>query len=216
MYVSIYIRSYCYAGPPALTMNITKNTESSLIVVQWDEVDDPLPTTYIVTWASESERDPHNIQFETLEEQSSYTITGLTLDTVYTITVTAYNKCGTGPQYSTSVSLTTDATSSSTSTITVITNTMATTSTGSSSTSTAITKSSTITITSSIPVMNPSTTTNPITTSSVTDLKTSNTNPNAVITSTYTTTDIMSAISTTHPNDKSTADENSKILYKHQ
>ena len=98
----------CIVEPPALTVNITKKTESSSVVVQWDEVDDSLHTIYIVTWTSE--RDLNNVQVETLEEQSSYTITGLTLDTVYTITVTANNKCGTGPEYSTSVSLTTDAT----------------------------------------------------------------------------------------------------------
>ena len=89
-------------------MNITKNTESSSIVVQWDEVDDSLLTIYTVTW--ESERDLNNVQVKSVEEQSSYTITGLTLDTVYTITVTAINRCGAGPEYSTSVSLTTDAT----------------------------------------------------------------------------------------------------------
>ena len=44
------------------------------------------------------------IHVHTLIEQSPYTITGLTLDTVYTITVTASNRCGTGPEYSTSVS----------------------------------------------------------------------------------------------------------------
>ena len=86
-----------------------RKTESSSIVVQWDEVGDSLPTTYTVTWTNEND---HNIQSKTLEEQSSYTITGLTLDTVYTITVTASNKCGTGPEYSTSVLLTTDTTSS--------------------------------------------------------------------------------------------------------
>ena len=90
-------------------MNITKNTESPSIVVQWNEVDDSLPTTYTVTWTSES--DLNNVQVNTLIEQSSCKITGLTLDTVYTITVTAANRCGTGPEYSTSVSLTIDASS---------------------------------------------------------------------------------------------------------
>ena len=135
-------------------MNIAENTESSSIIVQWDEVDDSLPTTYIVTWSNERDHIEHPA---TIEEQSSYTITGLTLDTVYTITVTATNICGTGPEYSTSVSLTTDVTSSSTSTITAVTNTMVITPAASLSTSTAITKSSAIAIT----------TTNPITTSIV-------------------------------------------------
>ena len=80
-----------------------KSTKSSSIVVQWDEVDDFLPTTYSVTWTSKID---HIVQVKTLIEQSSYTITGLTLDTVYTITVTTTNKCGGGPENSTSVSLT--------------------------------------------------------------------------------------------------------------
>ena len=81
-----------------------KNTENSSIVVQWDEVDDSLPTTYTVTWTSERDHILHHVA---LIEESSYTITGLTLDTVYTITVTAHNKCDQGPEYKTSVSLTT-------------------------------------------------------------------------------------------------------------
>ena len=85
-------------------MNVTKNIESLSILVQWDEVDDPLTTRYIVTWTSERDDMLHHM---TLTEQLSYTITGLTLDTAYTITVTAANKCGQGPEYRTSVSLTT-------------------------------------------------------------------------------------------------------------
>ena len=107
----------CSTGPPALTVNIMKNTESSSVVVQWDEVDDSLPTTYTVTWISESD---YNIQVKTLEEQSSYTITGLHLDTVYTITVTATNRCGSGPEYSTTITLHTDTTSSIPDTTTTI------------------------------------------------------------------------------------------------
>ena len=59
-----------------------KNIESSSTVLQWDDVDDSLVTTYVVTWTSER---GHIIQSKTLEEQSSYTIT----DT---------NRCGTGPE----------------------------------------------------------------------------------------------------------------------
>ena len=73
------------------------------VVVQWDKVDDSLLTNYTVIWTSDG---TNSIQSHTLTEQSSYTITELTLDTVYTITVTASNKCGQGPEYSTSVSLT--------------------------------------------------------------------------------------------------------------
>ena len=188
-----------------------KNTESSSVVVQWDEVDDSLPTTYTVTWTSE--RDLNNVKVKTVEEQSSYTITGLTLDTVYTISVTARNICGQVPEYSTSISLTTDTTFSSTSTITAITTTVIITSAASTSTSTVITKTSTITITVSIAVKAPSTTTtNPITASGITDLKTSSINPSAVITNTNTPTDNMSPVSTMNLIDTTTDDENSKIL----
>ena len=201
----------CFAGPSALTVNITKNTTNLSIVVKWDKVDDPLPTTYTVTWTSESDHIAHPA---TLMERSSYTITGVTLDTVYTITVIAANRCGSGPEYSTSVLLTTNTTSNNTFIITAITNTIAITSAASSSTSTAITKSSTITITASIALMDPSTTTtNPVTTSSITETTDpDSTNPSEVITSTSTPTDIMSPVSTTNLVDKSTADENSKVL----
>ena len=81
-------------------MNVVKKILSSSIVVWWGAVDDSLPTNYTVTWTTGTTP----IELHTLTEQSSYTITGLTLDTVYTITVTAANKCGTGQEYRTSVS----------------------------------------------------------------------------------------------------------------
>ena len=80
-------------------MNIIKNITNSSIVVQWDAVDDFLPTIYTVTWTDD--RDLHEVV--TVEEQTSCTITGLTLDTVYTIRVTAANRCGGGPEFRTSV-----------------------------------------------------------------------------------------------------------------
>ena len=72
-------------------------------------------------WTSESD---HNLHSVTLIKQSSYTITGLTLDTVYTINVTAANRCGDGPEVITSISFPAD-TISTTSSIspTVITST---------------------------------------------------------------------------------------------
>ena len=71
------------------------------VVVQWDVADDLLPTTtQIVTWIYWF----YYLQSHTLIEQSSYTITGLTLDTIYTISVTAANRCGAGPEYRTIVS----------------------------------------------------------------------------------------------------------------
>ena len=68
--------------------------------VQWSAVDDGIVTSYAITWI----RAGGSIQSDQIIEQTSYTITGLTLDTVYTITVTAANKCGQGPEFSTSVS----------------------------------------------------------------------------------------------------------------
>ena len=70
------------------------------IIVQWDLVNDSLPTTYTVIWIDWF----YNRESHTLVEQSSYTITGLTLDTIYTITVNASNRCGTGPEYRTRIS----------------------------------------------------------------------------------------------------------------
>ena len=73
-----------------------KNIESTSIIVQWDAVD---LTTYTVFWTNG--RDLFEVA---TVEQTSYTITGLTLDTVYNITVSAANMCGNGPEFRTSVS----------------------------------------------------------------------------------------------------------------
>ena len=96
-------------------MNVTKNIESSSIVVQWDVVD---ATIYTVTWTDD--RDLHGV--DTVDEQTSYTITGLTLDTVYTITVSAANRCGSGPDFRTTVLLSTDTTSTTSTTMTTTVN----------------------------------------------------------------------------------------------
>ena len=123
MYVNVF--KFCFIGPSALSVNTTKNVTDSSIVVQWDEVEDyGLTTTYTVTWTNERD---HNLQAVTLIEQTSYTITGLTLDTVYTITVTAANKCGGGPEFATRISFSADATSTTSSispTVTASTNPM--------------------------------------------------------------------------------------------
>ena len=95
-------------GPSVFTVNIMKNIMNSSIVVQWDAVDDSLHTAYTIIWTDD--RDLHEV--DTVDEQTSYTITGLTLDTVYIITVTAANiYCGSGSEFRTSVSLSTDMTS---------------------------------------------------------------------------------------------------------
>ena len=105
-----------FTGPSALTVSIVKNIANSSIVVQWVAVDDFLNTTYAVFWTSESD----NIEAVTLPEQTSYTITGLTLDKVYTITIIPSNVCGQGPKFSTSISLATSLISPSTNPMTVI------------------------------------------------------------------------------------------------
>ena len=222
----------CYTGPPALTVNIIKSTDSPSIVVQWDEVNDSLSTTYTVTWTSE--RDLNNVQVKTLIEQSSYTITGLTLDTVYTISVVAINECGIGPEYSTSVSLTTDATSTISSLSSAGANSMTvmfTAASSSNSTATAImiANSSTATTSSSgayitehgiaptTVAVNPgATTTNPMATAvskiadvtksfieTATILKTTMGNTNRIASATAT---VMSSTSTENPDDTTTAD----------
>ena len=90
-------------GPSALSVSVTNNNESLSSAVQWDAVDDSLDTNYTVTWTSETD----HTQSVATTEQTSYTITGLTLDTVYTITVAAINICGGGPEFNTSVSFST-------------------------------------------------------------------------------------------------------------
>ena len=92
-----------HTGPSALTVSIIKNIENSSIVVQWDAADNSLTTAYTLTWSRAGSR----LQVATPTEKTSYTITGLTLDMVYTITVSAANKCGSGPEFSTSITLAT-------------------------------------------------------------------------------------------------------------
>ena len=94
-------------------MNIIKNIGSSSIVVQWDVVDDSLTTSYTITWY----RAGGGLQVATLTKQTSYTITGLTLDTVYTIGVSATNRCGQGPEFRTRIILSRDTTSTNSSPI---------------------------------------------------------------------------------------------------
>ena len=98
----MYVLHLCiYVGPSDLTVNIMKNIENSSIVVQWDAVDDFLSTTYTIVWWDEGDL----FEVTTVTEQTSYTITGLTLDTDYTITVNAANMCiGNGAEVSTSIS----------------------------------------------------------------------------------------------------------------
>ena len=96
----MFLSSCVFTGPPALTVDVIENAGDLSVVVQWATVDDSLPTDYTVTWTNGSTP----MQSITQLEQSSYTINGLTLDTVYNISVVAANECGQGPVYMTNVS----------------------------------------------------------------------------------------------------------------
>ena len=125
-------------------MSIIKNIESLLVVVQWDEVDDSLHTTYTVTWT-----DGKLLGTAAVEEHTSYTITGLALDTVYTIAVTAANRCGDGPEFLTRITFSTDTTSTTSTispTVTASTTPMTTTVNPSSTSTTMTTNSITTTV----------------------------------------------------------------------
>ena len=102
----MFIFQLPFTGPFALRVKFKKNITNSSIIARWNAVDDYLPTTYTLTWTSERD----DTQVATLIEQTSYTITGLTLDTVYTITVSAANRCGNGPEFRTSISFLTGTT----------------------------------------------------------------------------------------------------------
>ena len=190
-----------YAGLSILTVNITKNITNSSIVVQWDAVHDFLLIVYTITWT-----DGRNLfKVATVEEQTSYTITGLTLDTVYSIAVSAANVyCGSGPEFITSISFSTDTTST-TSTIsqpitTVLrsTNPMIIISTSSNATTIALNSPSTI-----------ATTTLHVTTVTATVDESSAIIPTA-ITYPITTNIVNSPVDTTNPADTTTADETSE------
>ena len=105
MHIAVYILSTCvslaFTGPSALMMNIMKIDENVSAIVQWDAADVSLPTTYTVNWTSITTP----MQSAIVTDQSSYTITGLTLDTVYTVIVLATDRCGTSPESTASVTI---------------------------------------------------------------------------------------------------------------
>ena len=69
------------------------NITSELFVVQWDEVDDIFPITYIVRWYGED-----GIDNTTTVNEPMYTVTGLTANTSYNVTIFVINTCcGAGP-----------------------------------------------------------------------------------------------------------------------
>ena len=208
MYVATVCFTSVYTGPAALIVNIMKNIESSSIVVQWDAVDDNLPTTYTIIWTDEGDL----FEVATLIEQTSYTITGLTLDTVYTITVNVANiVCGNGPEFRTSISFSTNTTSTTPSispTDTASTSPMTTMNPSTTITTTTVTSSNIIT-TMNISATASMTTIdngNASTTNKTTSVKTTTTS----ITSGATITTTIINLSTTTA--ATTADESSKFL----
>ena len=166
---------FAFTGLSALTVNITKDIESLSLVVQWDAVKDFIDTIYTLRLDSENNSIPVIV---TLTEQTSYTITGLILDTVYTIAITAANMCGQGPEFTTSI-LFVDNTSSSISP-TVTTTTVITNSTSSITTTipiaTATTTSITVITTTSITIYTTSSTATSSTPSTSTTINPSSSN----------------------------------------
>ena len=77
-------------------MNITirdSDTTSESFVVLWDEVMDIFTITYNVTWYDDS-----GIIGKDTVNSPPYTVTGLTANTTYNVTVVAINTCcGAGP-----------------------------------------------------------------------------------------------------------------------
>ena len=79
-----------YASPVNIRFPIEYITDISF-VVQWDAVIDQSVDRYIVNWTDGT----NPIQTVTINE-TSYNVTGLSPNTIYTVTVAAVNKCGVG------------------------------------------------------------------------------------------------------------------------
>lgn len=88
-------------------MTVTKNITNSSVTLQWDAVDHFFNAQYIVAWGI-ANRKGNTGQIKI--QQTNYTITGLTLNRIYIITVTPANICGRGPKFTTDISLSTDNT----------------------------------------------------------------------------------------------------------
>ena len=116
--MSLYV--LCFnADVPKAVMNVripVEHITNESIVVQWDAVDDIFPVTYNVTWYNES----GIIGMDTVNG-TSYTVTGLTTNTSYNITVVAINTCGAGPVSNISITVTPPTLPPSTTTASVTT-----------------------------------------------------------------------------------------------
>ena len=79
--------------PDAVMITTTYNNASGSLLVQWNEVTDYFTVNYTVTWYDES-----GIVGMVTVNSPPYTVTGLTANTSYNVTVVAINTCcGAGP-----------------------------------------------------------------------------------------------------------------------
>ena len=90
----MYLLFIFYTGKPTdAPMNVrTSERKNDSFTVQWDPVTDIFPITYTVQWYGEDINDTANTS------ELSYTVTGLTSNTSYSVSVVAINTCcGAGP-----------------------------------------------------------------------------------------------------------------------
>ena len=101
MYIGVHIYMLkaceCITDPPQTAPMIIVCREMDItnesFVLQWDAVNDVFPVTYTVRWY----RGNDLIGMDSVDGLS-YTVTGLTVNTSYNVTVVAVNTCcGTGP-----------------------------------------------------------------------------------------------------------------------
>ena len=94
MFINTCTLCNCADKPNApMNVRIIGNNTSESFVVQWDEVMDIFSINYIVRWSGED----GSSGMDTVDGLS-YTVTGLTPDTSYNITVAGYSTCcGAGP-----------------------------------------------------------------------------------------------------------------------
>ena len=93
--IHIYLPFKFYTDKPDAPLNIRippEDIKHDSFIVQWDAVTDVFPITYTVRWYGE------DINNTNTTNELSYTVTGLTSNTSYSVTVVAINTCcGTGP-----------------------------------------------------------------------------------------------------------------------
>jgi len=90
IFVYVWCIYICTAGPPDTLTNVrVSNITDASFVVQWDALDDA--DQYFVNW-----RNGNGSVREAVTLRTSHIITGLTSNTIYRVTVTAFNGCGIG------------------------------------------------------------------------------------------------------------------------